>query len=246
MIESINNEKIKYYSKLKDKKYRALENLYLISTPHLVLEALKKDVVEIIFLLNNKKNIYGDNVTFVTEAVMRKLTDLDTIPEVVAVCKKTKSTEIEGNILILDRVQDPGNLGTILRSATAFNIDTIVLGNGCVDIYNEKVLRAAEGMHFHLNIIHDDLFNAINNLKKQDYKIIGTKLTDGVELKNYRKPEKFALIMGNEGRGVNQEILSLCDDYIYIKMNESCESLNVGVATSIILYNLNEVKNGNK
>ncbi len=151
MIESINNEKIKYYSKLKEKKYRDQENLYLVSTPHLVLEALKKDVVETIFLLNNKENRYGE-VTCVSEAVMKKLSNLDTSPEVVAVVKKEQPKEIKGNIILLDAIQDPGNLGTIIRSAVAFNIDTIVLGRGCVDLYNEKVLRAAEGMHFNIHV----------------------------------------------------------------------------------------------
>jgi len=237
MIESINNEKIKNYSKLKDKKYRDQDNLYLVSTPHLVLEALKKDVVQEIFLLNNKENIYG-NVTYVTDAVMKKLSNLDTPPEVVAVVKKEQPKPIEGNILLLDRIQDPGNLGTIIRSAVAFNIHTIILGNGCVDLYNEKVLRAAEGMHFHINILNSNLFNIIPELKKQNYEIIGTKLTAGTELKNFKVNNKYALIMGNEGSGVSPDLLNLCDEYLYIKMNTSCESLNVGVATSIIIYEL--------
>lgn len=237
MIESINNEKIKNYTKLKLKKYRDSENLYLVSTPHLVLEAIKNKVVKEIFLLKDKENIYGE-VTLVTEPVMKKLTDLDTVPEVVAVCKKNNNQNLEGNLLILDAIQDPGNLGTILRSAVAFNINTVILGQGCVDLYNEKVLRAAEGMHLELNIINSNLYELIPNLKSE-YKIIGTKVTDGTDLKNYQIAGKYALIMGNEGAGVNKELLNMCDDYIYIKMNKSCESLNVGVATSIILYELN-------
>lgn len=241
MIESVNNEKIKYYSKLKDKKYRDKENLYLLSTPHLVQEALKLNLVETIFLLENKENIYG-NVIYVTSSVMKKLSNLDTPPEVVAVVKKSEECEIKGNILLLDAIQDPGNLGTIIRSATAFNIDTIILGDGCVDLYNEKTLRAAEGMHLHLNIINRNLIEIISKLKQDNYQIIGTKLTDGIELKKFNPTKKYALIMGNEGRGVEPELLNQCDDYLYIKMNEKCESLNVGVATSIILYELNNQK----
>lgn len=238
MIESINNEKIKYYSKLKDKKYRDQESLYLVSTPHLVIEALKQNLVEIIFLLESKENIYGE-VTIVTKNVMKKLSNLDTPPEVVAVVKKEKEKDIKGNILLLDAIQDPGNLGTIIRSAVAFNIETIILGNGCVDLYNEKTLRAAEGMHFHINILNENLNETIPKLKNNNYSIIGTKLTDGIELEKFDKPSKYALIMGNEGRGVSLELLKECDNYLYIKMNEKCESLNVGVATSIILYKLN-------
>lgn len=238
MIESVSNEKIKKYSKLKSKKYRDSEGLYLVSTPHLVIEAIKANVVKEIFLLNGKENIYG-NVTLVSDAVMKKLTDLDTIPEVVAVCKKKVNENIEGNLLILDAIQDPGNLGTILRSSVAFNIKSVILGKGCVDLYNEKVLRAAEGMHFYLSIINANLFDLIPTLKN-DYKIIGTKVSDGQDLRNYKVDEPFALIMGNEGNGVNPQILDMCDDYIYINMNEDCESLNVGVATSLILYELNK------
>jgi len=241
MIESINNEKIKYYSKLKDKKYRDKENLYLLSTPHLVQEALKLNLVETIFLLENKENIYGD-VIYVTSSVMKKLSNLDTPPEVVAVVKKSPEYEIKGNILLLDAIQDPGNLGTIIRSATAFNIDTIILGEGCVDLYNEKTLRAAEGMHLHLNIINRNLIEIIPELKKDNYQIVGTKLTDGIELKTFKPTTKYALIMGNEGRGVAPELLKECDNFLYIRMNKKCESLNVGVATSIILYELNNQK----
>lgn len=238
MIESINNEKIRYYSKLKDKKYRDQENLYLVSTPHLVTEALKQNLVKVVFLLENKENIYGE-VTIVTKNVMKKLSNLDTPPEVVAVVKKEKEKDIEGNVLLLDAIQDPGNLGTIIRSAVAFNIDTIILGNGCVDLYNEKTLRAAEGMHFYINILNEKLDKIIPKLKDDNYSIIGTKLTDGIELESFDQPTKYALIMGNEGKGVAPELLNECDKYLYIKMNKKCESLNVGVATSIILYELN-------
>jgi len=235
MIESINNEKIKQYAKLKEKKYREQESMYLVTTPHLVQEAVKKGVVKEIFLLESKENNYGD-VTFVTTNVMKKLSNLDTPPEVVAVVYKENKKEIKGNILLLDRIQDPGNLGTIIRSAVAFNIDTIILGNGCVDLYNEKVLRAAEGMHLNVNIFNDDLNTIIPTLKEQNYQVIGTKLSTGLELSEFKPKEKYALIMGNEGSGVSENILNMCDDYVYIKMNQQCESLNVGVATSIILY----------
>jgi len=201
----------------------------------LVQEALKKNVVKEVFLLETKENNYGD-VTFVTTNVMKKLSNLDTPPEVVAVVYKENKKEIKGNILLLDRIQDPGNLGTIIRSAVAFNIDTIILGNGCVDLYNEKVLRAAEGMHLNINIFNDDLNTIIPTLKEQNYQVIGTKLSTGLELSEFKPKEKYALIMGNEGSGVDESILNMCDDYVYIKMNKQCESLNVGVATSIILY----------
>lgn len=237
MINSVSNEKIKKYSKLLQKKYRDESNLYLVSTDHLVREAIKERNVVDIFLLENKENYYG-NVTIVTETVMRKLTNLKTLPNIVAVVKKKEERAINGNVILLDGVQDPGNVGTIIRSAVAFNVDTIVFGNGTVDVYNEKVLRASEGMVNNINIIKKDLVDVILELKVNGYEIIGTKVDGGTDIKNI-KSKKFALLVGNEGNGVSKELLDLCDVFAYIKMNDSCESLNVGVATSIIIHELN-------
>ena len=238
MIESINNEKIKNYSKLLNKKYRDETNMYLVSTDHLVKEAIKKDIVVEIFLLDGIENIYG-NVTYVKENVMRKLTDLKTLPTVVAVVKKEESKEINGNVILLDGIQDPGNLGTIIRSAVAFNIDTIILGNNTVDIYNEKTLRASEGMIYNINFVKEDLLTIIPKLKDMDYKVIGTSVTNGKDIKDLNK-DKIAFIVGNEGNGISKSIFDLCDDYVYIKMNDKCESLNVAIASSIIMYELNK------
>ena len=237
MINSVGNEKIKKYSKLLQKKYRDETNLYLVSTDHLVREAIKDRNVVDIFLLEGSSNSYG-NVTFVTEPVMRKLTNLKTLPNVVAVVKKRKEKNINGNVILLDSLQDPGNVGTIIRSAVAFNIDTIVLGDGTVDVYNEKVLRASEGMINNINIMKRNLIDTIMDLKVDGYEIIGTKVNGGTDIKEI-KAKKFALLVGNEGNGVNSELLDLCDTFAYIKMNENCESLNVGVATSIIIHELN-------
>ena len=237
MINSINNEKIKKYSKLLQKKYRDETNTYLVSTDHLVREAIKNEIAIEVFLLEGCNNSYGP-VEIVTEPVMRKLTNLKTLPNVVAVVKKKEEKCINGNVILLDSLQDPGNVGTIIRSAVAFGIDTIVLGNGTVDVYNEKVLRASEGMINNINLIKNNLVDTIMDLKIKGYKIIGTKVDDGTDIKNI-KSSKFALLVGNEGSGVSDELLNLCDEYAYIKMNSNCESLNVGVATSILIYELN-------
>ena len=156
------------------------------------------------------------------------------------ICKKIEEKEIGKKLVILDGVQDPGNLGTIIRSSVAFNIDTIILSKTCVDLYNSKVLRATQGMIFNINIIERDLEEIIPKLKENNYKVYGTKVNGGKSLKDIEKTDKFAIIMGNEGNGVKPEILDMCSDYIYIDMNKSCESLNVGVATSIILYELDK------
>jgi len=156
------------------------------------------------------------------------------------ICKKIGPKEAGNKIVMLDSIQDPGNLGTIIRSSVAFNVDTIILNKSCVDLYNSKVLRATQGMIFNINIIEEELKKIIPELIEKNYKIYGTKVNGGKSLKDIEKTDKFAIIMGNEGRGVKPEILDMCSDYIYIDMNKNCESLNVGIATSIILYELDK------
>ena len=154
------------------------------------------------------------------------------------VYKKEEKEDLGEKILILDNIQDPGNLGTIIRSAVAFNIDTIVLSNDTVDLYNPKVVRANQGMMFHINILRRNTIKFINELKNKDYKIVGTKVTNGHNVKEASIYSHFALVIGNEGKGISKDIEELCDEYLYIKMNEQCESLNASVAASILLYEI--------
>ena len=233
MIESVNNPKIKEYSKLQSKKYRDESGLFIVEGDHLVEEALKKTQAVEIYSLD-------ETYTQVSESVMRKLSSLSTPPNVLAVCKKLEEGELKGNILILENLQDPGNLGTIIRSSVAFNIDTIVLSKDCVDFYNVKVLRASEGMVFNTNIVIKDLNEVIPKLKNDGYKVYTTNVVNGTNLSKVIVPEKYAIVMGNEGNGVTKETANLCDEAIYIPMNKTCESLNVGIATSIILYEFSQ------
>ena len=138
MIESLNNEKIKYYTKLNDKKYRKSEQLFIAPGSHLVEEALKKGLVKEILLLKGEENIYDDKTTYVTKEILKKVSGLDSPPKVLAICHMLSSKEIKGNVIILDDINDPGNLGTIIRSAIAFNYDTIIASPNTVDLYNNN------------------------------------------------------------------------------------------------------------
>ena len=239
ILKSIDNDKIKEIAKLKDKKYRKDSAFFLIEGEHLIKEAYENGYLKkLIKPEGNDLNL--DVETYeVSDKVLKYLSFLET-PTVIGVCLK-KTDEIKGNrILILDNIQDPGNLGTIIRSAVAFNVDTIVLSEDTVDLYNEKVVRATQGLLFSINIVSANLSGVISELKNQNYKIYATKVNGGKSLKSIEKSPKFAIIMGNEGNGVKDSIASLSDEYLYIDMNERCESLNVGVATSIILYELDK------
>jgi len=236
MIESVNNEKIIKYSKLNNKKYREEYGLFLVEGEHLVKEAVNKGLILEIFLLNGEIKLF-DNTTFVTYEVLKKLTSLKTPPKIIAVCQKLKSREFKGNIVMLDNISDPGNLGTIIRSAVAFNYETIILSPNTVDLYNPKVIRATEGMLFNINIIIADLTKSIQKLKNENYLIVGTDVKNGQSPRKISK--KHALIIGSEGKGVNKNILALTDYNLYIKMNSLCESLNAGVSASILMNLLN-------
>lgn len=237
MIISFDNEKIKYLKKLKIKKYIDEENKLLIEGFHLVEEALKKGIVLELILLKDTIIEFDGLKTYVNEKVMKSLSFLETITPVIAVCKKFENNNLIGNkIVILDELQDPGNVGTIIRNSVAFNIDTIVISKDSVSIYNDKLIRSSQGMIFNINIIIGDLIEIINKIKQKKIKVYGTSLKDACNLNEIKKENNFAIVFGNEGTGVKKEILKMCDKNIKIEINNKCESLNVGVATGIILY----------
>lgn len=237
LYSSINNPKIKELAKLKQKKYRDKQGLFLVEGAHLVKEAYESGFLEELLILEDKEFSLDTKTSYITKNVLKYLSDVETPVGIIGVCK-FKNTTITGNkLLILDSVQDPGNLGTIIRSSAAFNIDTIIINDKCADPYSDKVIRSSQGMIFKTNIVKKDLYDYLKEIKGK-IPIFGTKVTGGKNIKNIEKFQTFAIIMGNEGKGVDEKLLNLCDEYLYIPMNSKCESLNVGVATSIILYEL--------
>ncbi len=240
LITSVDNANVKRWCKLKSKKYRDKEGCFLIEGEHLVLEAIKQNVALEVIL--DSEEIFPIDITkyYVTKEIMRKITSLETPPAMLAVAKKIPEKPYGKKLLLIDSLQDPGNLGTIIRTSVAFNIDTIVLGENTVDLYNEKVLRATQGLIFHINIIKRDLNVFIDELKDNGYMVIGTNVNYGSDIQELNLHDKYAFIMGNEGNGVNKAILDKCNNYVYIPTSDACESLNVAVATGIILYELDK------
>ncbi len=237
LYSSINNEKIKTLNLLKQKKYRDKEKLFLVEGRHLVEEAYKNGYLKELLIPENSNYSLDVPTAEISNSIIRYLTDLESPTGIFGICEKKEMNLKEGKILILDGVQDPGNLGTIIRSGVAFNIDTIVVNDKCADIYSSKVIRASQGMIFSASIIKKDLKEFVTNIKNT-HKVLATKVDGGKKLKDIEKLEKFAIIMGSEGSGVSKELLDLADEYLYIPMNDKCESLNVAVASSIILYEL--------
>ena len=231
-ITSVNNQMIKDMAKLHQKKYRDELELFLVEGYHLYEEALKMDVIKTIFTTD--EIIQGHNVIHVSQSVLEKLAKTNNPQKVICVCEKLKKVKIYDRVLILEGIQDPGNLGTLLRSALAFDFKTIILDN-TVDIYNDKVIRGTQGAMFKLNIIEMNTLDFMN--LNRDFEYIGTTLK-GEPLKSIRAVKKIAVILGNEGNGLSIDVLKNTTKNITIKINE-VESLNVGVAGSIIMHHIN-------
>lgn len=237
IISSVNNEKIKEIRKLKNSKYAEEKKMFLIEGDHLVKEAYSCGFL--IETISAKEVNYGVPNTIVTSNVIKSLSTLSTPPDIIGICKFTNENKKLGNrVIILDGVQDPGNLGTIIRSSVAFGFTSIVLSPNCVKKHNEKVIRATQGMIFKTNVITANLEELIPELISDGYEVYGTDVKEGVNVKEIKSRDKIAIVMGSEGSGVSLEVKKLVSGNIYINMNNNCESLNVAVAASILMYEL--------
>ncbi len=240
LISSIDNKRIKEVRKLLDKKYSLEKGLFIIEGDHAVKEAIKNNLLCDLFLLDTNNDTYDFENDTVTLKVMKSMSDLKSTSRVLGICKIKNSNNLGKKIVVLDDVQDPGNVGTIIRNAVAFDIDTIVLSNNSVSPYNNKVIRSTEGMIFNINVVIGNLDTILKEIKSNGIEIIGTSLNTSNDVKNMLKSNSFAVIFGNEGKGISNNVLSYCDKVYKINMKSDCESLNVGVSCGIILYKLFE------
>lgn len=228
LITSLDNPKIKYLSKLNQSKFRKSEKKFLVEGKHLVLEAKRQNVLLEAFSIEEK-----DGYTGITPQIMKKITNTDTVVTEIGLCKMLEKNELSNKLLLLDGVQDPGNMGALMRSAKAFGFSTIILGDGCCDIYNDKVVRASQGAIFKLNFIQANLKEFI--MKHDEYKIYGTNVVNGMPVEDVESKEKIGIVLGNEGNGIKEETKTAIKKNIYIPM-EDTESLNVAVAGGILMY----------
>ena len=243
VLTSTDNEKVKKYIRLSKKKHRDSTGEFIVEGMHTVLEAFKSGMLEEMIIEENETIPLPEKCVYVSHDVMKKISAVDTPSTIMGLCKKKDLSNgklIGDKILILDQLQDPGNLGTIIRSACAFGIDSIVLSENTVDLYNPKVVRSTQGMIFHINIIQKKSSEIIKTLQELKIPVYGTNVEFGEDVRTLKEKDKkkFALIVGNEGNGVRSDIKEMCDKNLYIKMNNDVESLNVAIATSILLYEL--------
>ncbi|MFZ3588407.1 TrmH family RNA methyltransferase [Bacillus sp. DJP31] len=246
-IESRLNPQVKQWKKLQMKKERDNTGKFIIEGPHLVEEALKKKgyIEEILltesFQVPSKWNLDELQVIIVSQEVMNELGETETPQGVAAICKKPQHKLDEaatGAYLLIDAVQDPGNLGTLIRTADAAGISGVIVGEGTVDVFNSKVIRASQGSIFHIPIVKGCLNEWIPKLQSLGHTVYGTSLENAEPYINVTPTQPFSLIVGNEGRGVQKEWLSVTNQNLYIPIYGSAESLNVTVAAGILLYYL--------
>ncbi len=250
IITSRNNKTVIEASKLKDKKHRERTGLYCFEGRKLFSEALTSNTeIKSVFVLENRYAEYKNlldrieaSIYTVSESVYEKLTDDKTPDGIFAVAKKPEiSPKIKGRCFILSEVRDPGNIGTCIRSARAFGIDTLIL-HGCADIYNPKVIRSTMGAFFRQNTVcTEDISSLLNILSDKGYRVLPTALSNkSISLTDIKLDERTVFIVGNEGHGISQDVLDKCGEAVIIPMKGDTESLNASVAASILMYKMTE------
>lgn len=256
VLKSKDNPKIKELAKLiSTKKERTSRNAFVIEGIKLLSEALKeKAEVLSVFATAQALDKYQDillpvinicDFYEITEEISKKVSDAQTPQGVFAiiksVCNGLETIDKNDNkILVLNNIQDPGNLGTLLRTADAVGIDAAILCENCCEVYNPKVVRSTMGSIFRLKIIHEDSFASVAGwLKHNDIESFAAVVnTDAESISSISFPKRCAAVIGNEGNGLSKEHISLCDRRLTIEMKGNTESLNASVAAAIIMWEM--------
>ena len=244
MIVSKDNAKYKLWSKLSQKKYRLKEQLFLVEGEHLVVEAKKAGVIVDVLMCEGTSFNIDSPITYLAKPLFEKLTTTVTSAGIMAVCRMcTDKMVLNNRLLLIDGIQDPGNLGTLIRSALAFGFDGLVMSENTVDVYNEKVVRATQGALFKLLMKRTNLIDCIADLQKSGVIVYASTLNDDAKAIDEISPaHAMAFIVGNEGAGVCDTLVEMSDGSVTIKMSETVESLNVGVAGSILMQRFNGIR----
>ncbi len=255
VIKSNKNPKIKEWTKLKTTKGRKKALQYMIEGEHLVEEAMKYHApIDKIVVTEEKVEqyqsllvMYEADMVVVNDSVMKSLCETQANQGIIAIVhmpnRSEEQKEFDGKILLVDAVQDPGNLGTIIRTADAAGFNAVILGEGTVDLYNDKVLRSMQGSNYHLPIVHADLVEWITKYQEKGFPVFAAALDKSAQ--DYQVIagiENQAIIVGNEGQGISQSILSITKNKIMIPIYGEAESLNVSIAASLLMYKAQENK----
>lgn len=250
----ITKAELKYYSSLLKKNFRDKQQKFLVEGEKLIFEALNSGLkCEVVickkdFSQENKKNIESlskkvSRLEIISEKEFQKVQATVNSQGIIGAFKKkqtqTQPDAVKGNLIAaLDGINDPGNVGTIIRNADWFGVKEILLSISCADVYNPKTIRASAGSLFHLNILIDDnLIHSLNSLKKKNYRILCADIT-GNDIYQYEKCKKEIVVFSNEANGPTVELLNIADEKITVPKKGKAESLNVASASAVILSEL--------
>lgn len=249
-IDSPKNTQIKEIVKLKQTKYQNRQQRYLLEGRHEIAEAIAAQApIQTLLVTETQLAEYTQftekfEIVQISSSVSQALSDTKTtqgVFAVLAISPETLPTDLAGTWLCLDDLQDPGNVGTMIRTADAAGFTGVLLGEKTVSQYNGKVLRAMQGSQFHLPIYKVDLMAAVAALQAQHIPVYGTALDKKAQNYSTLEPQQnFALVIGNEGNGVRPALLSQTDANLYIPILGQAESLNAAVAAGILMFQLKQ------
>ena len=231
----ITKNQIKFIKSLSLKKNRIKEQLFIAEGEKIVSELLKSDFEIKNIYATKEWKVSNDNITQISNAELQRISNLKSANKVLAVVhfKNHKIIKNEGITLVLDEINDPGNLGTIIRMCDWFGVKQIICSKNTVDIFNPKVVQSAMGSAFRVQVNYTDLENYLSDITTPIY----GAFMYGKNLKEVKLPKSAHLVMGNEANGISAQISKLITDKVAIKnIGKSAESLNVAVATSILLH----------
>lgn len=245
VIQSIQNDIIKNIDKLNDKKTRINKQKFIVEGYHLVEEAYNHSLLEAILTTKEVDFKKYSNVDqyLVNEQIIKKLSSTVNPQGIIGIVKMPKVlpldlTKKDIKIVLLESINDPGNLGSIIRTAAALGYDAVYMSSDTVDIYNEKTLRATQGAIFKIPFYYGSLIDVVKTLKQNGIKCIGTNLKKSISIDDFVKEKKFSICFGNEARGMSEELSNMMDVNVKIPMKNKVESLNVLSASSIVMYTL--------
>ncbi len=253
-VSSRSNQTVIDATKLKDKKRRDEAGVFFFEGMKLFNEALKCGIeIASVFvredIYQKNSNLFSSFTTYVVNSsVYDKLTDESSPQGIFCIAKKMKIHKFEASSkedvnesrFALCSVRDPGNLGTIIRTADAFKIDRLILSSDCADIYNPKAIRASMGSLFRQKIsVCTDMTAEINNMKALGYNVLAAALgQESKKLNEINIDNKTCFVVGNEGHGISDDIIDACSGIIIIPMNPNTESLNVSSASSVLMWEM--------
>ncbi len=246
IIQSVNNEKVKRAASLKDKKFRRYYGSFLVEGEKLAREVLASDSPINIYIekgcedkFSDIISSFGDKVIILSPAVFSKIASTETPQGIVVelAMKETGRLQFSGPFLVLDNIQDPGNMGTIIRTAAAVGIQEVVMIN-CVDPYSPKVVRSSSGTITKLDLFSLSVDELEEEVKRQNAQLFVADM-NGENIFNVRDvPEVFGLVVGSEGQGVSQRLRAMTSRVLSLPMQRGVESLNASVSASVLLYEL--------